>query len=371
MDRYLVAAVVLLLTFIWPSCVWAAAPQPPDCREESPAYLETIADPDHVLEYFDGWDLQSVRVCQGGGTEVFVQYVAPAAYSSLGLTYRVTVRFVVEDNAIAYGEQLQAAYGNYRARLAAFENNPSVQRFVQSTGFTNVDNAEADIFEINPSRPDSLTFSSQADAMTRFAFTNPRLIEDLALYVPVASDLPSIAEFHRHHPIGYARFDTNWLYAARDSECPDCGERIAFALDQLPVRVDSYRLSNNFTWETRPEIAQAQRLVEEQLLKEELPNCVIGRGDMHADTTMSYRYGSTDRILTVALKCDDGIHWKDAELILHADGTYEGLRISYDSNTKPTQSVPGANLGCSLLPLAVAAVSTVVWRTQQRRRKQQ
>lgn len=367
MRHRFVFLITVLLNMIWPSSAWASAPQPPDCREETPAYLATIADPANLLEYFHDWELQSVRACQGGSTEVFLQYVLPAAYSSLGLTYNVTVRFTLQDNAIAYGDQLRPLYSDYRARIVAFENDPGVKRFVQITGFTGVDNADANAFQINPHGRDSLTFSSAANAVTHFTFVNPHLIEDMAFFVPVVPGIPQIAEFRRHYSIGYTRFDDDHLYIAKDAECPDCNDRIVFDLDPLQVRVHSYSLSNNFTWETLPEIAQAHRFVEEHLLKEELPNCEIGHGDLHTYTMASYRYGSTDRSVTVALKCDGGIHWKDAGLILHPDGTYERLRVEFDYHATPTPRSPGSNLGCFLAPIALVAVSTCVWPARRRR----
>jgi hypothetical protein len=115
-----------------------------------------------------------------------------------------------------------------------------------------------------------------------------------------------------------------------------------------------------------PEIAQAQYLVEEHLLKEKLPNCKIGRGELHTYTKADYRYDSTDRVISVALKCDAGIHWKDAGLVLHLDGTYELPRIERDYHATPTPRAPGAGLGCFLAPLTLVAASTYVWRARSR-----
>jgi len=368
MRTLLLFLFVVLLSLGWPSRVWATPPQPPDCHDETPAYLATITDPADVLEYFHSWQVQSVRVCKSGDTDVeaILQYVPPATYSSAGLKYHATVRLALQNNAISNSEQLQQLYGNYRTHIAAFENDPNIKRFIQITGFTDVDNSEVGKFQINPTGRDRLTFSIAANTVTAFIFVDPRLIKNLAAFVPIVQRIPQVAEFDQHYPIGYARFDGTRFYLYKESECPDCGDYIIFDLSQATPRVGSYRLSNKYGWETLPEIAQAHRIAEKNLLQGELSNCVIGRGDMHAYTAVNdYRgINPPDRQITVALNCDDGSHWKDVALVLHPDGTYDHLRVEFDNQAAPAPS-PGSNARCTLIPFGLVAASVYVWRKRK------
>lgn len=196
-------------------------------------------------------------------------------------------------------------------------------------------------------------------------FVEPRLIENLAMFVPIVHDIPQVAEFSQHDSIGFARFDGSYFYINKDSECPDCGDYIIFDLSQGIARVDSYRLSNNSTWETLPEIAQAHPIVEKNPLKSEFSTCAIGRGDMHAYTAGDYRgVKPPNRRITVALACDDGSHWIDVGFILHPDGTYDRLRVEYDNRATPAPA-PGSNAPCTLVPFGVAAASAYVWRKRK------
>ena len=226
-----------------------------------------------------------------------------------------------------------------------------------------MDNSEAGKFQIPPTGRDQLIFSSVDNTVTGFMFVDPHLIENLAVFIPSVYNLPQVTEFSQHDSIGYAARDSTYFSIYKDSECPDCGDFIIFDLSQGIARVDSYRLSNNSAWETLPEIAQAHRIVEKNLLTGELSNCKIGQGDMHAYTAGNYHgVNPPDHRMTVALTCDDGSHWIDVGFILHSGGAYDHQRVEYDNHAP---SAPGptdsSNALCTLIPFGVAAAAAYIW----------
>jgi len=107
---------------------------------------------------------------------------------------------------------------------------------------------------------------------------------------------------------------------------PDTGW-IEYSLYKRQVR--GYLLPNTVSWQEFPEIEQAHKIIEENLLTGELSNCSIGREKHHSYTTASFHDFETGPwYLTVALICQDG--WKDAFLQLNHDGSYERLCIKME-----------------------------------------
>lgn len=97
--------------------------------------------------------------------------------------------------------------------------------------------------------------------------------------------------------------------------------------------VRGYTLSNDMDWQEFPEIKQAHRAIEENLLVGELSDCSIGHGEMHSYTSAAF-HDSLEMPwnLTVALICEDG--WKDASVKINNDGSDADLKIVREYNNK-------------------------------------
>lgn len=96
---------------------------------------------------------------------------------------------------------------------------------------------------------------------------------------------------------------------------------------ELPSRlVTAYGLPNEIDWPSFPEVEQAHKIIEENLLINDLSDCHISTVDERGGTRSQFHYQKNGPwFLTVTLICTNGR--KDAFLQLNPDGSYEQLSI--------------------------------------------
>jgi hypothetical protein len=171
---------------------------------------------------------------------------------------------------------------------------------------------------------DYLTYNFIDNSIKSFHYENPKLIENLDILFPNITEIPQIEEFKRNNGITYVEYEDHRLvfHAQTSSLTYDVNENV----------FPSYLLDNKFKWETFPDISKAHSIIKEKLLVGELSTCTIGTGYENGYTEVRTIYEQNPYV-KVNLECDGGtddVESKVAIVILHSDGTYEGLQILED-----------------------------------------
>lgn len=263
--------IAVICLFILASLALAGCPPQPLCDEKikDPAIFEQIVLSDPVIQQLDH-ELKRMQLTisdciVNNQVGVILQYEMPSEYSEFGVIYRDQLFLVysLEGNLGLPAQQDQAA---------TFQSGAI-------TGY----------------------FSARIQELE----TNPRVREVLSKTGtdPLNPSVPLFGEYQVMRS-GDNRVEYSYFYHL----------------------VRGYILSNDTDWREFPEIAQAHRIVVDNILVGALSSCSIGHGKMHAYTVTRFHDTQTGPwYLTVAVQCPDG--WKDANVQINADGSFERLEI--------------------------------------------
>jgi len=148
--------------------------------------------------------------------------------------------------------------------------------------------------------------------------TNPRVMEFISKLGPLVGSL------------------------AHNTELRTENGRIEYSFSSGQVR--GYLLPNALEWKQFPEIEMAHKIIEKQLLRDELADCIIGKGEKveegHSYTLAQFHDSDNEPwYLRVALVCQDRV--EEAVVNVNPDGSYELLGI--DTTMKEFQKLQEAS----------------------------
>ena len=353
---------------VFSNAVFATPPRLPPCYDvENPEYYKNLVFDSEIYKYFQDWQLKNITVpChyERGPINVVLEYNIPQSYSPNNLNYQTTIVFSFQDDQLINADELNHVLGDYKERIQNFENLEATKFFIETTGATDVKHKQINIFELKSKPREYLNYNFIDQQIESLSFANPLLINKLSLFIPKSSSISQIDEFKNHVGINYVGLQNNRLSIHEDFSCPTCESYFTYDLDQLFST--TYSLDNNFEWKTFPEISKAHKIIEQNLLVDELSNCTIGTGDMHTYTIVSHNSPTDSWLMTIALKCDGDSGWKDASIRLNPDGIYDRLEIGMNPKTQSMPISSNSIIVTSLIIFVILFIVVLVIKLRKR-----
>jgi len=232
------------------------------------------------------------------------------------------------------GKYIKSTLPLLKKMLNTFETDARVTTFIEmtkaravTTGFLSLEHniltLHSESQDTYGRSSDEISYDMQNASMTGIKFTSRNMIACLNEFAPQLKDHLRIQEF------------LSTVSSVNSAEITLGNTRVVLSGFQAEIeytlktsQVHRYLLPNTIVFKSFPEIAQAHKIIQEQLLVDQHKDCVIGRVGKHNYTVCEWP-SSEEYPLTVALICGNERRiLAHATVRIRADGSYSRLTFS-------------------------------------------
>jgi len=316
---------ILLILLSW-ARVWSTQPKRPRLLDAgNPSHYHQLVDASIIPELFKGClllDSGEPKYFESNPERIYLRriYIVPFYLSHLEISYRMNVSITFDRDTIVGISELYETWGNYTQRIAEYENNPAVKKFLQVVN-PSVINFNGTKFYSDGSTLSRAGFNIDSGKFYFLLFKHDELIKYINLYLPTSDSLAWIGEFQSKLGIGRLYFENGKLSISQSRICPVCSSNVLYNYSNSYMM--KVNLSTDQTWEHFPEVRHALQVVENQIATNTLKPCKTEPGYKLVFIRMTHYFPDDIWRAKVAIKCRGSSIPKEVSIRFQADSTID------------------------------------------------
>jgi len=326
--------ILITLIFLSLGGVWSKQPRMPRLLDAgNPSHYHQLVGASIIPELFKGClllDSGAPKYLESKPERIYLRqaYIVPYYFSHYEVSYRMNVAITIDSDTIMGITELSATWGNYTQRIAKFENNPVVKKFLQVVKPSAM-NFNGTQFYSDGSTLSRAGFNIDTGNFYFLLFKHSELIQSINVFLPKLDSLAWFREFQSKCGIGRLYLENDKLRISQSRDCPTCINNVLFHYSTS--RFLEINVGTNQSWEHFPMVQFVLQAVEDRLVGNTLESCKVGSGRNHVYLELDRYIADDNWYVRVAINCRESPKHRDLCFRIKADSTIDRFRVCFQS----------------------------------------